>query len=58
MPAFGKHLNGAMTRRSVRKLNGLTGRRGGNYSTGLATAQCMCAPEFAARSAGQRLTVQ
>jgi len=27
MHAFGKHLNGAMTRRSVRKLNGLTGWR-------------------------------
>ncbi|HNT26950.1 MAG TPA: alpha-2-macroglobulin family protein, partial [bacterium] len=30
----------------------------GNYSAGLATAQCMYAPEFAAHSAGLRLTAQ
>ena len=30
----------------------------GNYSAGLATAQCMYAPEFAAHSAGSRLTAQ
>lgn len=36
----------------------LTVTLAGNYSAGLATAQCMYAPEFAAHSAGSRLTAQ
>jgi uncharacterized protein YfaS (alpha-2-macroglobulin family) len=36
----------------------LTVTLAGNYSAGIATAQCMYAPEFAAHSAGLRLTAQ